>query len=348
MKKIIMVLAGVIFTAHLAAKQNVLYFNNIARPMGMGGAYAGVQDSLQTHFYNPAAADFPSRPEIEFHASLDLVRALYIFLLMLDAQGEDPRTDEDALLGMGVLSAVLSTANLSFANNRCYVKINFLDQLIIQGPDFPMYSTSATVAYKFKGALTGFQTGVTGHLYNIGSKSLPHGYSISWGLFYRPADRSPFSFGIFYFHVSDDMPYVRKPFEQVINNTFNIGAAYELIEHLTLSFDLRNINNFNRKAYLQPHLGIEKIFAAEINHRRYLSLAIRFGTYWDSDPEEVGYSGGFDLRYHFSRGGLQRRFLLPNNPGYFYCSYSFTREDDVVARDRTLKINHIISIGISL
>ena len=347
MKKIILALIILaVSEGALTAEGNVLYFNNIARPMAMGGAYAGVQDSLLAHLYNPAAVDFASGRKMEFHISLDLIRALYIFILLSDSVDYD--VDDDALYGMILVSAMFSTANISVANDRWFFKLNFLDQLITQGPDFPMYSSSATIAYKFKGPLTGFQTGVTGHIYNIGSTSLPQGYSITWGLFYRPADRSPFSFGLYYFHASDDMPYIRKPFEQVLNNTFNAGVTYELVENLTLSFDLRNINNFNRDAYLQPHLGIEKVFVLATKGQQYLTLALRAGTYWDSETEEVGYSGGFDVRYNFTEGRMQSNFRMPNKPGYIYCSYSFTKEDDVPALNKTLKINHIISIGVSL
>ena len=348
MKKILFVMiALVVLSGHLAAENNVLFFNNIARPMGMGGAYTGVQDSLQCHFYNPAAVEFAPGREMDFHISLDLIRGLYIFIMMADA-ADIEFDDDDTVWGLVLVSAMLSTANVSFANDRWFFKINFLDQLITQGPDFPMYSTSATVAYKFSGALTGFQTGVTGHLYNLASSSLPQGYSISWGLFYRPADRSPFSFGLFYFHASDDMPYIRKPFEQVLNNTFNFGAAYEIVENLVLSFDLRNINNFNRDAYLQPHLGIEKVFVMGSTDRDYLTLSLRAGTYWDSETEEVGYSGGFDFRYNFPRGRMQSAFRMPNNPGYIYCSYSFTKEEGVPSLGKMLKINHILSVGVSL
>lgn len=346
MKKTVLILV-LLFTlsASLSAANNVLYFNNIARPMGVGGAFTSVQDSLQAHLYNPAAVWFSDQGRTDFNISFDLIRGLYIFLVLLDAS--DGNLDKDGLYAVTFLSLLFSTANVSWSSDRWFFKINFLDQLITQGPEFPMYSTSATVAYKFKGPLTGFQTGITGHLYNIGSTSLPQGNSFSWGLFYRPGDRSPFSLGLFYFQASDDLPFIRRPFEQIMSRTFNFGAAYEFPGRFTLSFDLRNISNFGLDAYLQPHFGLEKIFIIGENDGLPMTVALRAGTYYDSETSEVGYSGGIDYRIYFGRNSFASGMRGLRNPGYFYFSYSFTKEENVPSLNRILRYNHILSFGIS-
>jgi hypothetical protein len=344
MKRVLLLLLLVcLSTTTLSGTGNVLYFNNIARPMGMGGAFTAVEDSLQTHLYNPAAAEFTWTSRLQWSTTFDLIRALYIFIMLLDnvqtANGDDVKA-------MAFLALVLSTANISLTSDTFFFKLNFMDQLISQGPDYPMYSSSFTMGIKFRGFLTGFQTGVTGHLYNLFSPGLPQGHSVSWGLFYRSRPDSPFSLGLFYFHASDDMPWVRKPFEQVLNNTFNFGAAYEFPGRYTLAFDLRNINNFNLDAYLQPHLGLEKVFALGNPEKNHATLALRVGTYWDSETEELGYSGGFDFRYYFRENTFGGRLLRAlRRSGYLYVSWTLTREENVATYDRILRENHIISVG---
>ncbi len=346
MKKIaIILILLVLITGSLFSESNILYFNNITRPMGMGGAYTAVQDSLLSHFYNPAAVDFSQEGKNDFSVSFDLIRMINVLITIADTSDID-WDNEDEVSGVLLASLALSTANLAWTSDTWFFKVNILDQLITQGPDFPMYSTSITLAYKFKGALRGFQTGFTGHLYNIGSPSLPQGYSTTWGLFYR-SPNSSFSLGLFYFHASDDMPYIRKPFEQIFNNAFNVGIAYELYQHLTLSFDLRNISNFNQEAYFQPHFGIEKTIIFKGSEKEYLSIDLRAGTYYDSETKEVGYSWGVDLRYNFAKSNLRNMYRESNNSGYIYLSYSLTKEEKVVSLYKTLDQNHIISIGIT-
>lgn len=337
---LLILLTGQAYTS----EHNLLYFNNIARPMGMGGAYSAVQDSLLSHLYNPGAIKFPDKPR--WNVSFDLTRAFYILGLVTEDIADD--TSEYVLGALFIGSFLCSVANISYSTDTWFFKINLLDQLISQGPDFPMYSTSANIGLKFRGALTGFQTGISGQIYNLFSTSLPQGYSISWGLFYRPdGDRSPFSLGLFYFHASDDLPWIRRPYEQIMNNTFNLGAAYRVSDTLTLSFDLRNINNFNLDAYYQPHIGIEKNFLLKNKYnQKKMALSLRAGAYYESDLNQMGVSGGIDFRIYFDESATLKNNRQLKTSRYFYVSYTLTREENVPAYDRALTYNHIAAAGL--
>ncbi len=330
-----------IYTVPVTASDNVIYFNNSSRPLGMGGAFTAVADEQRNHLYNPAATVFHNSEKFQTAITLDGIRFVYVFAKMLESYNDSGTTLEEEEIGAALFTAmILSTSQLLAGNRYFQIKLNVIDQMLVNGLEYPMYSTSVTAVAKLYGIFYGFQIGVTGHLYNLGSID-QEGAGFSWGIFYRPYNRSPFSLGLFYFSVDKELAFIRKPFERIQNNTLNAGITYEILEQLTLNFDLRNINNIKLKNYYQPHIGLELVFPRNTSEFEGYRVELRGGTYYDSEPKSQGYSFGFNIKVYMDEGHLNQVFQNKKEGSYFYLGYSFTTEENVYPS----KNNHIISIG---
>jgi hypothetical protein len=336
MKKLCMVLCMMAVCAQAAASDSVIYFNNTARPLGMGGAFTAAVDENHNHLYNPAATWFPEDNTVKVSWSFDAVRGLYIAIKLAE---EWDFSGEDSWQGYLMSVILLSTSQIRIDNRNVQFKFNFMDQLITPGMRYPMYVSSFTGSYRFTGLLRGFQVGATGHMYNLFNSADPFGLGYSVGVHYHSQGHtSPFTIGAFYFHAPDNLPNIRSPFERIQNNTFNIGATYEMFRQYTLSFDLRNISNYSIVEIAQPHIGLEKVFKLRNPGEVPTTLGVRVGAYWNSDSNAVGRSLGFSFRKYF------HSFEEKARPGYFYADYSYTKEEHLWLTEN----NHIISIGVTL
>lgn len=332
------------FTSLAAANDhNVLFFNNIARPLGMGGAYTAVPDFDHNHLYNPAAVAFPRSEGMKFSWSFDLIRSLYFLIELADSSSLSSGDDIEWLIG---LSLILGTSQLAVCNQYFALKFNPLEQLPTKAADgFPMHVSTFSLSFRLSGPLRGFQLGSALQLYNLfkGDGS-PSGIGFSGGLYYRPRDLSPFSFGIYYFTAEKQVVDIRRPFERILNKTFNAGAAYKIPGLVTLSFDLRNLNRYDEGNYLQPHLGVEKMIMGSGSDAEYWALILRGGGYYNSSIDSAGYS--FGVGFRLGGDGLpnySRIDSFDHRRGYFHFAYSLTAEP----KADPPRYNHIISLGMN-
>lgn len=344
MKKILLLLLLMGLTDNAFSRSfNILYANNSARPLGMGGAFAAVQDSMQTHLYNPAAfATVTNHRQWDFSYN---IAYWYLYENIAHAYGGESKMNDlqSTAAVSGAMALAVDNATLTIGN--WFFKLNFFTQLITQGTDFPMHSSSATLGYRFTGILTGLQAGITGHLYNPYYRSMPHGASISCGLFYRFRPASPFSLGLLFFHVSDNMPWVREPFERLMNNSLNLGAAFELPRRFTLSVDLRYLNNFDRHTWFQPHLGLEKTISLGRAKWTHWVLTCRTGIWNDPFANSIGFSGGLDFHF-YSLSTLSQSYHIHLSPNpCFFITYTLSRQENAAAYGGSLTLNHVIAAG---
>lgn len=326
-----------------AADHNILFFNNIARPLGMGGAYTAVPDFDHNHLYNPAAAALPRTQKLAVSWSADLIRSLYFLIALADRADFSSDDDTEALVAVSLL---LGTSQVAVCNEYFALKFNPLEQLPSKAADgFQMHVTTFSLTLAPKGVLSGFQLGASLQIYNLfKADEALGGIGFSAGLYYRSRENSPFSFGIYYFSVEDKIADIRRPFERILNNTLNAGAAYKIPGLVTLSFDLRNLNRYDEGNYLQPHVGIEKMILGSANDNDYWALILRGGGYYNSSIDSAGYSLGVGFR--LGADGLpnyRKEDTYDARRGYFHFAYTMTSEP----KADPPRWNHIISLGMN-
>jgi len=111
------------------------------------------------------------------------------------------------------------------------------------------------------------------------------GWGFSYGILLKPSTRM--NVGLAFVDYPNDMPEIRLPLERMADQTMNIGISYRPTASTTLTLDIRNLTEDNRKGVREAHLGFEQnLFAI---------LSLRGGYFKERFADIHTFSGGIGL-----------------------------------------------------
>lgn len=303
-------------SAHAA--DNLIFFNSsLARPLGMGGAFTAILDPASNHLYNPAAAiHIINSAKIAYCLQVNFARMYKGFSYMFDSgQGGTNPGNLTVPLALGV-------SQFRVGNKYWEIDINAPEQLLT-------FSTNSGTTYfnevsSITGSLRAFPgdmiltIGFTYNQYNLFSNGTQgQGFNAGFHLIYKRV-----YFGIFYFS-SPDLPEVRKPFEHLVHNSYNVGIGYHIAKGLNAGADLKNLGE-----KMQPHIGID--YKTMIDP--HLRLKLRSGGFFNVDDAKYGLGIGGELTFFYDNAG-----------SYLFVKYTYTTTDE----PNMYNVNHVFAIGAS-
>lgn len=136
-------------------------------------------------------------------------------------------------------------------------------------------------------------------------------FGTSYGVLLRP--NKHVSAGVFYLALPSEANTERQPLERLVNDTVNIGVAYQPAPATTLALDVRNITQDNELYSRELHLGGEHCFG------RWLTLRSGF---FQPDRKSRCYSAGLGIL-------SENLFVKPANQLYterYLFNYTFVLE----------------------
>ena len=251
-----------------AAEQQQFITNNTirSRSLALAGAYISMEDDLSAMLWNPAAyGNHSTRREVSFRLYVQplapLIAAHQFREVDLRWKQDDRLTLEESLLALAFLlkGATFCTSTLSFGI------IGFEESLDRQPSARFFDFRSAAAAYcnvlavNIRLAPT-VSLGAAATLYYKWNEHESHFYGegYSFGVLLKPNPKM--NVGLTYFNLPQDAADSRRRLERIEDQTVNGGLSYYPDDKTILSLDLRNLNNDERAAAREIHLGVERVF----------------------------------------------------------------------------------------
>jgi len=153
-------------------------------------------------------------------------------------------------------------------------------------------------------------------------------FGYSYGVLLRPGSRV--QVGITYLDLPTRYQKVLHPLIRMADETVNIGSAVRLSSTTQASFDLRNITDENKIAFLEPHFGLEQAI--------HPHLTLRGGGALMSESDHKVISGGIAVFDWNQVLRFNRRLEVPN----YAVQYGIALEYG----DRLQKIYHTLTLCI--
>lgn len=152
--------------------------------------------------------------------------------------------------------------------------------------------------------------GVSAQLYSIDYKTDRVGFT--YGVILKPGK---LNVGVFYNIIPDKYKEVFHPVKRLAQDTVNAGVSWEMLPDLKCYFDLRNISEEGREAFLEPHTGAELVL--------FKHIALRGGYYLEN-----GEKGGFSLGLGLWDLNQNRAFEDRLSHREFILAYGFSHLPD--------------------
>jgi len=289
------------------------------RPLAMGSAFTALGDALAAIQFNPAAY-FP-RPN-------NAIPRLTLFLNPVSPvvggvnheelfRGSGSLVD-DTLLSLSLLlksiSVNLNSVQLGFllGEEGLYLPEMFFDERFVRVSGFRQNHTHSLI-----GRLQLADEVSVGASANFLFGSAPgdpmkrrSDFGISYGILLRP--EKGLNIGVSFVNLPDSLADYRLPLERLVDESVNIGVAYEMFTKTLVSLDVRNLGEESNRIIRELHLGVEQLI---LTH-----LALRAGYFKKNSGEHV-LSWGV---------GLLNDTLLFNSRNEssrnFYLNYAFVYE----------------------
>ena len=262
-----------------------------ARPIAMGGAYTSIEDDIVSANYNPATLSlYKFDKDYRFTVYLNPIAPTTIYYERFKNNTQNHESNEDVFK-----TAALLMKSLVFTGRFIDVAMIFNQQILdnsylidqkkfFQNCDL-WENSYHTLVTRIKLA-DRVSIGASGSFYikNI-DHEVKRGWGFSYGILMKPAARM--NVGLAFMDYPDDMPDIRLPLERMVDQTMNIGVSYKPTSSTTLSLDIRNLTEDDRKGVREAHLGFEQ--------NLFSLLAIRGGYFKERFAESQAFSAGIGL-----------------------------------------------------
>lgn len=300
-------LPGAVSANHFVTQSTVK-----CRPLAMGGAFSAVNDNLAAFSYNPATFK-QYRAKKDFRLTFFL-NPLGSFVSFFEQDASDSWEGIGKSLGFlfksitfssrylegGLFFAEEAVQNYRFNEREKFFSSqgfwdNFSHRIGLRLALAQQVAIGMATTFYFSRALEGEQ-------WRIGN---------SYGVLLNPDQK--YSVGVFYIAFPEDFARMRTELERLVNDTVNIGLAYQPLEKTTLALDIRNINSEDNINSREIHVGAEQLLGSV--------LALRAGYFRERRQKHV-ISGGIGL--------LSDNFLFKKNkhfhPPRFLFDYTLVLE----------------------
>lgn len=236
-----------------------------ARPLAMGNAFTAMENDIVSMAFNPASLSlFASKRDYLFTAFLNPIAPATIFYDQLRSRSapENERfgttkSVATALLLLKGLAMTFKFIDVGLLLNEQIINNQQLHQQHQFFDDDHLWDNCYhTLAVRMKLAER-VAIGASGSYYRQKEDDqLKRGVGFSYGVLIKPA--SNLNVGLSFVDFPDQLTEVRLPLERLVDQTMNIGLAYQPTPSTTLSFDLRNLTEDQRKAVREAHFGVEQ------------------------------------------------------------------------------------------
>ncbi len=236
-----------------------------ARPLAMGNAFTAIEDGLVAMAFNPAGLSlFASKKDYHLAAFLNPIAPATIFYeqsrsdAAVDAKRFGARESlATALLLLKGLVMTIKFIDVALLLNEQIIQEQWLQRQQQFFDDDELWDNCYhTLAVRMKLAER-VAIGASGSYYRQQvDDRLRRGLGFSYGVMIKPA--ANLNVGLSFVNFPDELAEVRLPLERMVDQTMNIGLAFQPTPQTTLSFDLRNLTEDQRKAVREAHLGVEQ------------------------------------------------------------------------------------------
>lgn len=302
-----------------------------SKPLAMGGAYTAVEDDIVSTFYNPATLSlYKQNKDMRFTLYFNPIAPVTHY----NTYKDELTTKQYAKIGTLLFKSLIFTGkfiNMAVILNEQIIQEN---KLLNQKKFFSNIdlwkNCYHTLAISFKLAER-VMIGTAVNLYNIEiQEKTERDVGFSYGIMLKPAPN--LNVGLSYIDFPKSMQNIRLPLERMEDETMNIGISYRLTKYSTISYDLRNLTEDNRKNVRESHFGIEQ--------KIWSLLALRGGYYQERDTKDDIYSVGIgllDTNLFFSK---ENRY----NHSQFTINYSFLYKE----KSNSIFRWHVLSLMLRL
>lgn len=296
-----------------------------ARPLAMGGAYTSMEGDIVSASYNPATLNlYRLDKDLRFTFYLTPIAptTIYYERFQNDQQNQQQKENvfKTAALLMKSLVFTAKFIDVALIFNEQIVDKNYLFSQKKFFQNLNLWENSYhTLVTRIKLAdRVSMGASVSYFLKNTNEK-VQQGFGFSYGILLKPSTRM--NVGLAYVDYPNDMSEIRLPLERLSDQTMNIGVSYKPTSSTTLSLDLRNLTEDDRKGVREAHLGFEQ--------NLFSILAIRGGYFKERFADTHTFSGGIGLidsnlmfaddnHFNHSQFMLNYSFIYQKNKNQFF------------------------------
>jgi len=319
--RIYFVLIMILGMPHIGLSQQNYFFTlstTKASPLAMGGAYTSIEDDIVSASYNPATLslyEYNKQHRLTIYLNPIAPTIIYYERFRADQQNKQDNNQILKTAGLLVKSIVFTGKFIDFAlifneqiADEKYLlhQKKFFHNCDLWENSYHTFVTRIKLADRVSlGASASF------YIKRINDE-VQRGVGFSYGILLKPSTRM--NVGLAFVDYPENIPDIRLPLERLVDQTMNIGISYKPTTSTTVSFDLRNLTEDDRKGVRETHLGFEQ--------KIYSLLAIRGGYFQERFAGIRMFSGGlglFDSNLMFSN---DNRF----NHSQFMLNYTFVYE----------------------
>ncbi len=257
----------------------------------MGGAYTSIEDDIVSATYNPATLSL-YRFDKDFHLTfyLNPIAPTTIYYERLHRDKPEQQR-KDNLFGAAILLMKSLVFTGKFIDVALILNEQIADNIYLSQQKKFFYNCDLwensyhTLVTRIKLA-DRVSLGISGGFYikeiNEGTQQ---GWGFSYGILLKPSTRM--NVGLAFVDYPNNMPEIRMPLERLADQTMNISISYKPTTSATLSLDLRNLTEDDRKGVREAHLGFEQ--------NLFSILAIRGGYFKERFTDTHTFSAGIGL-----------------------------------------------------
>lgn len=307
-----------------------------ARPFALGSAFTSIENDIVSANYNPATLSlyqFEKDYRITVYLNPVAPTTIYYENLQHDPQNQQQKENAFKTATLIVKSLVFTGkfVDAALILNEQIIDKNYLStqRKFFQNGDLwnNCYHTLITRIKLADRVSIGLSASY--FVKNIEDK-VNHGIGFSYGILMKPSTRM--NVGLAFIDYPNDMPDIRMPIERMIDQTMNIGVSYRPTTSTTLSLDLRNLTEDDRKNVRESHWGIEQ--------RIFNVLALRAGYFKERFSDTHTFS--------FGVGILDSNLFFADdnhlNHSQYILNYSFLSEHNKIQITRW----HVLSLLIRI
>ncbi len=262
-----------------------------ARSLAMGGAYTSIEDDIVSATYNPATLSlyrFDKDFKLTFYLN-PIAPATIYYERFYNDQSEQRQKENifgTALLLMKSLVFTGRFIDIALILNEQIIDDNYLSLQKKFFQNCKLWENSYhTLATRIKLA-DRVSLGVSSSFYVKSiNEEARQGWGFSYGILLKPSPRM--NVGLAFVDYPNNASEIRMPLERLADQTMNIGISYKPTATTTLSLDLRNLTEDDRKGVREAHLGFEQ--------NLFSILAIRGGYFKERFVDTHTLSAGIGL-----------------------------------------------------
>jgi hypothetical protein len=262
-----------------------------ARALAIGGAYTSIEDDIVSASYNPATLSlYRFNKDHRFTLYLNPIAPTTLYYEYFQSERQDQQKQEQlfkaATLLMKSLVFTGKSIDVALILNEQVVDKNYLfnQKKFFQNCDLWENSYHTLVTRIKLADRVSLGASVSYYVKKVNNET-DKGWGFSYGILLKPSTRV--NVGLTFVDYPNEIPEIRLPLERMADQTMNIGISYRPTSSTTLSFDLRNLTEDNRKGVREAHLGFEQ--------NLFSILSLRGGYFKERFADVHTFSGGIGL-----------------------------------------------------